>query len=222
MFIEKTNGRGKYTCYLLRENYREGGRIKHRTLANLSVCRPAEIAAMRLALKHKKDLTQLVSVAEAVSLRQGLSGGAVWLIFDMARQLGIAEALGNSRPGKLALWQVIARVIDQGWRLSAGRLAGRTRGHVLVVMPAYRIVRELARRCNQINLTVEEDIHELTTLCAIEMLVESQPRCHKIPQPRPLVKELLQAAAVRLPDILPCQGIRAARRKKLPDNRITT
>jgi len=124
MHIEKTNSRGKYTCHLLRETYREGGKVKHRTLANLSGCDEDEIAAMKLALKHKGDLSQLVSVAEAVSLRQGLSVGAVWLIFEMARQLGIAEALGHSRSGKLALWQVIARVIDQGSRLSAVRLAG--------------------------------------------------------------------------------------------------
>jgi hypothetical protein len=86
MYIGQTNTRGKYTCYLLRESYREGGKVKHRTIANLSGCNREEIEAMRLALKHKKDLSQLVSVTEAVSLRQGLSVGAIWLIFDMARQ----------------------------------------------------------------------------------------------------------------------------------------
>ena len=100
------------------------GKVKHRTIANLSGCNEEEIEAMRLALKHKKDLSQLISVTQAVSLRQGLSVGAVWLIFDIAKQLGITEALGHSRQGKLALWQVIARVIDQGSRLSAVRLAG--------------------------------------------------------------------------------------------------
>jgi len=124
MYIEKTNSRGKYTCYLLRETYRKDGKVKHRTLANLSGCAEEELEAMRLALQHKKDLTQLVSVTQAVSLRQGLSMGAVWLLFDIARQLGITEALGPSRAGKLALWQVMARVIDQGSRLSAVRLAG--------------------------------------------------------------------------------------------------
>jgi hypothetical protein len=124
MFIEKTNSRGKYTCYLLRENYREGGKIKHRTLANLSACSEEEIHAMRLALKHKKDLAALIASRPDVTLRQGLSVGAVWLVYDMAKQLGIADALGSSTDGKLALWQVIARVIDQGSRLSAVRLAG--------------------------------------------------------------------------------------------------
>jgi transposase len=113
-----------YTRYLLRESYREGKKVKHRTIANLSKCSPEEIAAIRLALRHKKDLSQLIGQSKVVSLRQGLSVGAVWLIYDMARQLGIAEALGPTRQGKLALWQVIARVINQGSRLSAVRLAG--------------------------------------------------------------------------------------------------
>jgi hypothetical protein len=47
----------------------------------------------------------------------------VWLAYEVARSLGIAQALGNTREGKLALWQVIARVLDQGSRLSAVRLA---------------------------------------------------------------------------------------------------
>ena len=112
-----------YTRHLLRESYREDGKVKKRSIANLSRCSREEIEAIRLALRYKNDLTALVSVTEAVSLRQGLSVGAVWLVYDMARQLGIAKALGNSRQGKLALWQVIARVIDQGSRLSAVRLA---------------------------------------------------------------------------------------------------
>ena len=46
----------------------------------------------------------------------------------MARELGVVAALGSDRQGKLALWQVIARVLDQGSRLSAVRLAG---GHAV-------------------------------------------------------------------------------------------
>ncbi len=108
----------------MRESYRKDGLVKKRTIANLSNCSEEEIEAINLALKHKSDLAALVSVSEDISLQQGLSIGATWLIYDMARQLGITEALGSSREGKLALWQVIARVIDQGSRLSAVRLAG--------------------------------------------------------------------------------------------------
>ena len=123
MFVD-TSHSGKYTRHLLRDSYRDHGKVKHRTIANLSSCSPQEIHAIKLALKHKEDLTQLLSPREEVSLRQGQSVGGVWVAYDLARQLGIQAALGTSRQGKLALWQVIARVIDQGSRLSAVRLAG--------------------------------------------------------------------------------------------------
>ena len=123
MYVDSTT-QGKYTRHLLRESFREDGKVKHRTIANLSRCPKEEIDGIRLALKHKKDLAALVSIPEVVSCKQGLSVGAVWLVYDLARQLGITKALGTSREGKLALWQVIARVIDQGSRLSAVRLAG--------------------------------------------------------------------------------------------------
>jgi transposase len=115
----------KYTRYLLRENYREEGKVKHRTIANLSHCTENEIEAMKLALKHKGDLSKLCLLSDNLELEQGLSTGAVLLVHEIAKRLGIVSALGSTREGKLALWQVIARVIDQGSRLSAVRLASK-------------------------------------------------------------------------------------------------
>jgi len=127
MYVDssKTTVNGKtYTRHLLRESYREDRKVKHRTIANLARCSPEEIEAIRLALRHKDRLREMIEAEPSFSTRQGLSVGAVWLLFDMARQLGIDKALGSSRQGRLALWQVIARAIDQGSRLSAVRLAG--------------------------------------------------------------------------------------------------
>jgi hypothetical protein len=42
-----------YQRHLLRESYREDGKVKNRTIASLSHCTFAEIEAIRLALKHK-------------------------------------------------------------------------------------------------------------------------------------------------------------------------
>src|SRR5690349_5445593 len=135
----KVRLRGKtYSRILLRQSYRHEGKVKHRTLANLSKASAQEIQAIELALKHKHDLGKLTAeVTPAatpgrgdkpppgapVILRQGLSIGAVAVLAGLARKLGIARALGTARPGRLALWQVIARAIDQGSRLSAVRLA---------------------------------------------------------------------------------------------------
>ena len=49
---------------------------------------------------------------------QGKSYGAILLIKKIAKELGILKALGNNESGKLALWQVIGRVLFQGSRLS--------------------------------------------------------------------------------------------------------
>jgi len=118
-----TRGGKTYTRHLLRESYRANGKVLHRTLANVSHCSAAEIEALRLALRHKEDLEHLGTVQDAVTLKPGWSFGAVWTVYHVARRLGIAQALGTTREGKLALWQVMARVIDQGSRLSAVRLA---------------------------------------------------------------------------------------------------
>ncbi len=118
-----TRGGKTYTRHLLRESYRANGKVLHRTIANVSHCSAAEIEAMRLALRHKEELQHLGTIQDSITLQQGVSFGAVWTVYQVARRLGIAKALGTTRDGKLALWQVIARVIDQGSRLSAVRLA---------------------------------------------------------------------------------------------------
>jgi transposase len=52
-----------------------------------------------------------------------LAVGAVWVLHPLAKRLGLVKALGQSRTAKLALWLVLASVIEQGSRLSAVRLA---------------------------------------------------------------------------------------------------
>jgi transposase len=126
MFVDSSSvkrGNKTYTRHLLRESYRDGGKVKHRTIANLSACSPEEIEAIRLALSHKHSLAELGSVKESLKLCQGRSVGALVLLLDLARQVGLPEVLGSDREGTLALWQILARVIDQGSRLSATRLA---------------------------------------------------------------------------------------------------
>lgn len=111
-----------YETILLRESYREGKKVKKRTVANLTNCSPDEIAAIELALKHKGNLGEIGFQQEPV-MTEGLSIGGVWVVYQMAKRLGIVTALGNTRQGQLALWQVIARVLEQGSRLSSVRLA---------------------------------------------------------------------------------------------------
>ena len=127
MFIDScttTNANGKqYTRHLLRESYRKDGRVLHRTLANLSHASDDEIQAMKLALQHKGNLQELGNLNEDVEVQQGISVGAVWTLWQVAQRVGLVKAFGTSQQAKQALWQVFARVLEQGSRLSAVRLA---------------------------------------------------------------------------------------------------
>jgi hypothetical protein len=111
-----------YQSIYLRESYREGHSVRKRNIANLTHCDPQEIAAIELALQFKGNLAALGSL-DKIQLSQGPSVGAVWVIVETARRLGIDQALLGGFAGRLALWQVVARVLEQGSRLSAVRLA---------------------------------------------------------------------------------------------------
>ena len=127
MFVDTTiskRGTKVYVRHLLRSSFRENGKVKHKTLLNLSSCSDDEIAALKLAFKHKKNLSAIASL-DTIETKLGKSIGAVWAMNTIAQRVGVAKALGNTKEGKLALMQVIARVIDQGSRLSAVRFAKR-------------------------------------------------------------------------------------------------
>lgn len=111
-----------YESIYLRESYRDGARVRKRNIANLTHCHPKEIAAIELALQFKGNLAALGSLNK-IQLHQGPAVGAVWTVYEVAQRLGIRKALGDHFAGQLALWQVLARVLEQGSRLSAVRLA---------------------------------------------------------------------------------------------------
>src|ERR1019366_1205942 len=92
-----------YHRVLLRQSFRQEGKVKHRTVANLSACSDEEINAIALAFKHKKDLDSLQpSSPGPLHLRQGLCFGAVWVLHALAQRTGLIAALGSDRQGSLA------------------------------------------------------------------------------------------------------------------------
>ena len=100
-------GNKTYKRVLLREGYREGGKVKHRTLANLSHCSDEEIEAIRIAFKMKKNLVELKNLAKG-SYRCGKHVGPVAVLYQIANHLGITQALGYSKNALLALWLIMA------------------------------------------------------------------------------------------------------------------
>ena len=59
-----------YTRHLLRTSFRKDGKVKHRTIANISSCSDEEIQAVKLGLKYKGNLAELASLDKSMKLQQ--------------------------------------------------------------------------------------------------------------------------------------------------------
>ena len=111
-----------YISYSLRTSYRDAkGKVKHKHIANLPKCTDEEIKALKLALTFRGKLEELGSI-EDISITNEASFGGTYVLYQIAKNLGIDKVLGNSKMGRLALWQIIARILGRGSRLSAKRM----------------------------------------------------------------------------------------------------
>jgi len=99
------------------------------------------------------------------------------------------------------------------------RTEASTRGHVLVVMLAYMIVRELKRAWRDFDLTVEEGLDELNRLCAMKLSIKDGGSCLRVPEPSPIAKELLAAIDVKLPPLLAKSAVNVDTKRKLTSRR---
>jgi hypothetical protein len=108
----------EYVSFLLRRSFREGGRVQHETLANLSALPPAGIEALRAVLAGEA----LVGAGEAVQVERSLPHGHVAAVWAMARELGLAKVLGPACPERdLALGLVVARAVRPASKLATTR-----------------------------------------------------------------------------------------------------
>jgi transposase len=98
------------------------------------------------------------------------------------------------------------------------RIEGSTRGHVFVVMLAYLLERKLDKYWRGLEVTVAEGIDELGSLRGVEMRI-GKGNCQKVPEPADLSEQLLKAADIKLPSVLPLRRIHVATRKKLVSER---
>jgi hypothetical protein len=99
------------------------------------------------------------------------------------------------------------------------RLETRTRGHAFVVMLAYSIIRALAALWRDVDLTVQEGLDQLSTLCLNEIRLPDRPVSYQLPSPRDGVQQLLDAAQVRLPAKIAPKASRVATKSKLTARR---
>ena len=125
----------------------------------------------------------------------------------------------------------LARV-ERGFRVSkTGHLELRpiyvrteksTRGHVFIVMLAYLIRRALERAWAALDVTVEEGLDALKTLCTMHVRFNDGHELHQIPVPRQQSGALLEALAIKLPPFIAQRPIAVATKRKLPSRRSTS
>jgi hypothetical protein len=111
----KDGRRRDYESRYLRRTYREGSKVRHETLANLSALPDQAVDAIEAALKG----TPLVPAGQAVSITGSLPHGHVAAVAAMAAELGLPALLGPAcRQRDLALALIIARVAAPASKLS--------------------------------------------------------------------------------------------------------
>ncbi len=122
MYIERVPNRNSPPAILLRESYREGDRVKKRTLANLSKLPDDVIDNMKLVLKGAK-----VSITEAIpdnfEVIRSLPHGHVMVILETIKKLGLDKIIGKrpSRIRNLVVAMIIARIINPKSKLATAR-----------------------------------------------------------------------------------------------------
>src|SRR6516164_3248763 len=114
-YVDKTGNVHRYESVLVRRTYRDGNKVRHETLANLSKLPAETIAVIEATLKGRG----MVPAAAACTITRSLPHGHVAAVAAMARRLGFPALLGPAcRSRDLALGLIISRAIRPASKLS--------------------------------------------------------------------------------------------------------
>lgn len=119
MYVTRVPNRGAAPAVLLRESYREGGKVKNRTLANLSSWSEAKVEALSRALKGLPP----AGLEGAFEVSRSLPHGHVAAVLGTIRELGLEELIGTapSRQRDLVAAMITTAVIDGSSKLATAR-----------------------------------------------------------------------------------------------------
>src|SRR6266446_2987169 len=121
MYVAVVPNRGSPPAILLRESYREAGKTKNRTLANLSRWPAERIAQLRAVLRGD----QLLPAAEAVEIVRALPHGHVLAALGTVRRIALDAMLPRRAPRRrrdLALALIVARLLEPAAKLATTRM----------------------------------------------------------------------------------------------------
>src|SRR6266567_4243256 len=119
MYITRVPNRASPPAVLLRESYREGGKVKNRTLANLSSWPEAKVEALSRALKGLPP----AGLEGAFGISRSLPHGHVAAVLGTVGSLGLDELIdpASSRQRDLVTAMITAAVIDGSCKLATAR-----------------------------------------------------------------------------------------------------
>jgi hypothetical protein len=113
--VDKAGNVHRYESVLVRRSYRDGTKVRHETLANLSKLPAETVAAIEATLKGQ----MLVGAEARCTITRSLPHGHVAAVTAMAHQLGLPALLGPAcRSRDLAFALIISRVIEPASKLS--------------------------------------------------------------------------------------------------------
>jgi transposase len=120
MYIEAVPNRNSPPAILLRESYREGGKVRKRTLCNLSDWPTAHVEGLRGVLKGG---IVIAPERDAFTVTRSLPHGHAALVLGTARNIGLDGFIGpdGNRCRDLVLAMIVARIIDPGSKLALAR-----------------------------------------------------------------------------------------------------
>ncbi len=117
MYIAITQKKYKGTSHkqiLLRESYREDGKVKSRTLLNLTKQPKEQVEAIATALKNKNE-----TIISTEHQSQGKTVGLTFIIVFIMTMLGMIKVFGKTFEAQIALMLITARIVMQSSRLQA-------------------------------------------------------------------------------------------------------
>ena len=119
MYIETVPNRNSPPAILLREGWRENGKVKKRTLANLTKWPPQKIDALRRVLRNEP----LVGREEVFDIQRSLPHGHVAAVLGTLRKLRLDRTIAgaDSPERRRVLAMIVARVLDPGSKLATAR-----------------------------------------------------------------------------------------------------
>jgi Transposase DDE domain len=130
MYVTRVPNRSSPPAVLLRESFREDGKVKTRTLANLTHWPDAKVEALRRVLRGET----VIAAAEHVEIERSLPHGHVAAVLGTRRAIGLDRLLPRrpERLARLALALIVARVVEPAAKLATARqLSEATAAHSL-------------------------------------------------------------------------------------------